>query len=67
MAYCPHEELPPQIKIGELAWTADGLAGRGQGRGRPRSAVVAWKAVTRLLGRVTASCGVKPAGIYNAC
>jgi hypothetical protein len=65
MAYCPQEELPPQIRIGELAWTGDGLAGRGQGRGRPRSAVVAWKAVTRLLGRVTASCRVKPAGSYN--
>lgn len=65
MAYWPHDELPPQIRIGELAWTGDGLAGRGQGSGRPKSAVVEWKAVTRLFGRVTASCRVKPAGTYD--
>jgi hypothetical protein len=54
-ANCPTDEEPPQIKIGELAFGGVKFEGRGQGRERPRSVVAAWKTVTKLFGRVTAS------------
>ena len=63
-ANCPTELEPPQIRIGEIAFDGVKFAGRGQGRESSRSAVTVWKAVTRLVGTVTACSGVELKGIY---
>jgi len=51
------------MRIVEFAFAGVGFEWRGQGSGSSRSVVTAWKTVTKLFGRVTASWGVKFEGI----